>query len=76
MFAHEQSSVEAEQLMEQVSQAWINFAKTGVPYAEGLPDWEAYDRENGATMILDVKSDLVYGHDRTLMELLEPDYKY
>ena len=76
VFAHDQSGTEAQQLMEEVSQAWVNFAKTGVPSAEGLPQWEAYDRENGATMILDVQPELVYGHDRELMHLLAPDYEY
>lgn len=50
---------------------WVNFAKTGVPSAEGMPAWEVYDNENGATMILDEKSTVVYGHDRELMKLLE-----
>lgn len=75
VFAHEQNGENAQRLMEQVSQAWINFAKTGVPSAEGLPVWESYDRDNGATMILDVESGLVYGHDRELLKLLEPDYE-
>lgn len=59
---------------EQVSDVWINFAKTGVPSAQGLPVWEPYDRERAATMILDAESVLVYGHDRELMHLLAPDY--
>lgn len=76
VFAHPQSDGAAQELMEQVSTAWVNFAKTGVPSADGLPEWEAYDRENGATMILDAEPELVYGHDRELMSLLAPDYKY
>lgn len=71
VFAHEQNGETAQKLMEQVSQAWISFAKSGVPSAEGLPVWEAYDK--GATMILDAESSLAYGHDRELMKLLEPD---
>lgn len=63
-------------LAKTVSQAWINFAKTGTPSAEDLPKWEAYDRKNGATMILDTESELVHNHDKRLMELLEPDYIY
>lgn len=76
VFAHPQSDTQANQLMEQVSRAWVNFAKTGVPSADGLPEWETYDRENGATMLLDVAPALVYHHDRELMGLLEPDYLY
>ena len=70
VFAHKQSSADAKKLAGQVSQAWVNFAKTGVPSADGLPEWEAYDRENAATMILDVDSSLVHGHDKKLMSLL------
>lgn len=57
----------------QVSQAWVNFAKTGVPLADGLPTWEPYTREGGATMLLSDDSALVYHHDAAL---LEPDYIY
>ena len=33
---------EAVELGHRVSRAWTNFAKTGKPSAEGLPEWEAY----------------------------------
>lgn len=76
VFAHPQESEEAQRLMEQVSQARVNFAKTGVPSADGLPEWETYDRSRGATMLLDTEPALVYGHDRELMSQLEPEYEY
>ena len=63
-------------LAKTVSEAWINFARNGVPSAEGLPEWEPYTRESGATMILDDVSELLYGHDRLLISLLEPEYQY
>lgn len=63
-------------LAAQISDAWVNFAKTGVPGAEGLPQWEPYDRERAATMLLDTTSTLVYGHDKQLMQLLAPNYQY
>ena len=63
-------------LGKQISTAWANFARNGVPSAEGLPQWEPYTRESGATMILDEESRLVHHHDRELMKLLEPDYEY
>lgn len=69
-------SGERENLAAQISQAWVNFARTGTPGAEGLPTWEPYTREGGATMLLDVTSTLVYHHDRELMALLAPDYVY
>lgn len=63
-------------LAEQVSQVWVNFAKTGVPSADGLPEWEPYTRDSGATMLLDDTSELVHHHDEALMKLLAPDYEY
>ena len=63
-------------LAEQVSQVWVNFARTGVPSAESLPQWEPYTREGGATMLLDDEPELVHHHDKELMELLVPDYTY
>lgn len=67
---------EEEALASQISQAWINFAKSGIPSAEGLPEWMPYTREEGATMLLDTESKLVNHHDRELMSLLAPDYVY
>jgi len=32
--------------------AWIAFARTGNPNHEGLPEWQSYDSEKRATMIL------------------------
>ena len=76
VFNNVNSDADTQKLAKTVSQAWINFAKTGTPSAEGLPKWEAYDRKNGATMILDIESKLVHNHDKKLMGLLAPDYVY
>ena len=65
-----------KKLAQQISTAWINFAKTGTPSADGLPAWEAYTSEGGATMLLDTESTLVHHHDKTLMQLLFPNYRY
>jgi len=67
---------DTQNLAKTVSQAWINFARSGIPGADGLPGWEPYTREQGATMLLDLQSVLVYHHDAELMHLLEPDYVY
>ena len=45
---------DAVELGHRVSRAWPNFAKTGVPSAEGLPEWEAYPK----TLIINIKSEL------------------
>ncbi len=70
------STPETKELAKTISQAWVNFARTGTPSAESLPKWEAYDREKGATMILDNKSELRYNHDKELIQLLAPNYKF
>lgn len=67
---------DAERLEEQMSWAWIQFARTGNPNHEGLCDWPAYTRENGATMIFDGKSEARCRHDDKLLKLLLPDYAY
>lgn len=59
-----------------MSSAWISFAKTGKPSAASLPEWQAYTRSNGATMLLDTKNTLVHGHDKTLIKILAPDYQW
>ena len=63
-------------LAAQMSQAWANFARNGVPSADGLPEWEAYTRESGATMLLDTQSLMVYKHDWELQQLLNPEYSW
>jgi len=45
---------DAVELGHRVSRAWTNFAKTGVPSAEGLPTWEAYPK----TLIINTVSQL------------------
>lgn len=62
--------LEAQLLEDSMSQAWINFARTGDPNAEGLPHGEPYTREGGATMVFDDTVRLVHHHDARLMELL------
>lgn len=67
---------EAQALSEVMSQAWINFARTGDPNGEGVPAWEPYTREGGATMIFDNESYLAHNHDKELQAILAPDYEY
>ena len=70
------AAAEQQTLADQMSMAWINFARSGVPGADGLPEWEPYTREGGATMILDTQPALVHHHDQALMDLLAPGYTY
>ena len=42
-------------LSETVAAYWFNFANTGNPNGEGLPDWPAYDSAVDAVQILDAE---------------------
>jgi para-nitrobenzyl esterase len=46
-------------LAAKVSSAWIAFARTGKPSAEGFPDWTPYSAEHRATLIIDDEPALV-----------------
>lgn len=59
-----------------ISTLWANFAKNGIPSADGLPVWEAYTRENGSVMILDDESYLAHHHDEALLKMLAPEYQW
>ncbi len=64
---------EAWQLADKMSDAWLNFVKTGNPNVEGvLPTWEPYTAENGATMYFDKECRIVNNHDRELMQFIKP----
>ena len=76
VFDHADQSAEERTLSNQLSQIWINFARTGTPEADGIPKWEPYTRGSGATMLLDTESQLVYHHDQKLLSILAPDYNY
>ena len=47
---------EPQILAEQMSEAWLAFARTGNPSIPALPDWPAYDAETRATLMFDVES--------------------
>jgi para-nitrobenzyl esterase len=47
-------SAAARSLEQQMSSAWIAFARRGDPNTDSLPAWPAYDAERRATMLFDV----------------------
>ncbi|MEC7762074.1 MAG: carboxylesterase family protein [Pseudomonadota bacterium] len=47
---------EAAALAATVSEAWVQFAKTGVPSAPGLPEWPVYTPEGREAMHLDTSA--------------------
>jgi para-nitrobenzyl esterase len=61
---------EAQKLADTISQAWINFAKTGNPNHAGLPEWPAYNSTNTATMHLDLTSEVKPQLDKELFDLV------
>jgi para-nitrobenzyl esterase len=43
-------------LADQVSDAWLAFARNGDPNTSGLPRWPAFDAQRRATMLFDMTS--------------------
>ena len=66
----------AQALADKMSRAWTNFAKTGNPNGEGLPQWDAYTPENGKTMIFDNQPEVKAHHDEKLQRLLAPNLNF
>ena len=56
-------------LQDKVSQAWINFAKTGNPNQPGL-EWKPYTKEDPEAMVFDTVSQSVPLRDDKLVSLL------
>lgn len=50
----------AYKMEDAVSSAWIQFIKTGDPNTKKLPEWEPFNAETEATMVLDNKSHMSY----------------
>jgi para-nitrobenzyl esterase len=51
-----------------MSEAWINFARTGRPSAAGLPEWPAYTEKSGSTMVFDTTTRVADQLDRKLLQ--------
>lgn len=60
----------ARELAAKMSQAWINFAKTGNPNTGGLPKWEPYTPSEGTTMIFNEECRITNNHDKELIEII------
>lgn len=65
----------AQKVQDEMTGAWIAFAKTGDPSTANLK-WEAYTNSGGATMIFDENTRLVHNHDKKLIQLLAPEYNW
>ena len=58
-----------------MSQAWINFARTGDPSSPTLK-WGAFAKDRRATMVFGKKNEERIAFDDDLMKLLVPDYQF
>lgn len=61
---------EAHGLADKMSQAWINFAKSGNPNHMGLPEWPQYNSTNTATMHFDSTCNVMPQLDKELFQLI------
>jgi len=62
---------DARALAARVSDAWINFSRSGDPNHAGLPRWPAYRPEQGAVMIFDNRCEVKNDPDRAERQVLE-----
>ncbi|MCF0168131.1 MAG: carboxylesterase/lipase family protein [Bacteroidales bacterium] len=65
---------EAVILASRMSEAWINFARTGNPNGsgiDGVPEWKPYTPSEGATMWWDNTCEIKCNHDKALLEIAE-----
>ena len=61
---------EAVALASKMSRCWANFARTGNPNAEGVPEWEPFNCETMPTMIFDNECKVLNGHDKDLIDFI------
>jgi para-nitrobenzyl esterase len=64
-------SRETYDLADKLSRTWTQFAATGDPNWDGIPQWEPYTESSGSTMLLNNTFELVHHHDKELMDLLK-----
>jgi para-nitrobenzyl esterase len=61
----------AQQVADQMSDAWIAFARTGNPHTTRLPDWPAYTQKTRATLLFNTESRLAEDYSKATREFWE-----
>ncbi len=59
----------SEHLEDQMAGAWVQFAKTGDPNHDLIPEWPCVTGDSVPTMCFDAVTDLRIDHDKQLMEI-------
>lgn len=59
-----------EQLEDEVSGAYVNFARSGDPNHKNLPEWPNFTPSNKATMVFDEKTEVRVDYERELYSFL------
>ena len=72
MVTHTGGGAEPRGVSDQMSEALLAFMRTGNPNCKAIPEWPAYNPEDAATMIFDVKSRVLNAPDREFLSLVEP----
>jgi para-nitrobenzyl esterase len=70
MLTHTGGGKRPRDLSAKMSDALLEFMKTGNPNVDGLPNWPAYTPENGETMIFNDNCEVKNDPDRAGRELL------
>lgn len=66
---------DARKLQDQMSDAWIAFARTGKPAVPGGPEWKPFTRKQENVMIFDDQVRLADAPDYALLKLVDPGYQ-
>jgi para-nitrobenzyl esterase len=72
MLTHTGGGKRPRELSDKMSEALLQFMRTGDPNGGGLPKWPAYTSENGETMVLNDVSEVLNDPDRAARSLI-PD---
>jgi len=60
----------SEKLQDQMTGAWVAFAKTGNPNHDLIPEWKPVEADSVPTMIFDRECRLAVDNDKDLMDLM------